>query len=182
MMMIFKRAMAVYFAGVMLTLPAIGQENRPVMKAGEMPTYPAIARQARIEGTVVLKITTDGNAVEKVEVVSGHPMLVGNSVSAVKAWQFETHEPTTFTFKLTYDQLTEADEEVRRENPEGQPPFIGSAVSEQIMIETRDQGIICILQSVITQPSSPCTQDGKPVPCDLLLKSGVTPSSMRWTR
>lgn len=53
------------------------------------PLYPTSARQAHIEGTVVLQalIGTDGSVLN-VRVTSGHPMLIQAAVAAVKQWHF----------------------------------------------------------------------------------------------
>jgi TonB family protein len=53
------------------------------------PVYPPLARQARIQGDVRLTVQTgaDGH-VERMEVVSGHPLLVPSALEAVKQWTF----------------------------------------------------------------------------------------------
>jgi protein TonB len=54
------------------------------------PTYPQAARNARVGGEVELQalVGTDGK-VEKVTVLSGHPMLVSAAADAVRGWRFE---------------------------------------------------------------------------------------------
>ncbi len=56
------------------------------------PVYPALARQARIQGDVVLHaiIDKDGKVAE-LQVMSGHPLLVQAALDAVKQW---TYRPT----------------------------------------------------------------------------------------
>ncbi len=56
------------------------------------PSYPALARQARIQGTVVLQalIGKDG-AIQNLHVVSGHPMLTGAALDAVKQWRYKPY-------------------------------------------------------------------------------------------
>ncbi|MGB8769217.1 MAG: TonB family protein [Candidatus Korobacteraceae bacterium] len=56
------------------------------------PTYPPLARQARIQGTVVLQalIGKDG-AIQNLHVVSGHPMLTGAALDAVKQWRYKPY-------------------------------------------------------------------------------------------
>ncbi len=56
------------------------------------PQYPALARQARIQGTVVLQalIGKDG-AIQNLHVVSGHPMLTGAALDAVKQWRYKPY-------------------------------------------------------------------------------------------
>ena len=53
------------------------------------PQYPPLARQARIQGTVKLSaiIAKDGS-IQKLEVMSGHPLLVPAALSAVKQWRY----------------------------------------------------------------------------------------------
>ena len=54
------------------------------------PQYPPLARQARIQGVVKLSavIAKDGS-IQKLEVMSGHPLLVPSALSAVKQWRYK---------------------------------------------------------------------------------------------
>jgi protein TonB len=54
------------------------------------PSYPILARSARIQGTVVLKaiIDKDGN-IQDLQLVSGHPLLVPAAIAAVKEWHYK---------------------------------------------------------------------------------------------
>jgi TonB family protein len=53
------------------------------------PVYPPLARQARIQGTVVLRIVIDKEgAVRDPQIVSGHPMLSPAAIEAVKQWRY----------------------------------------------------------------------------------------------
>jgi TonB family protein len=53
------------------------------------PAYPPLARQARIQGVVVMRalIDTEGK-VENLRVLSGHPLMVQAAVEAVKQWVY----------------------------------------------------------------------------------------------
>ena len=54
------------------------------------PTYPPLARAARIQGEVVLKVTLNKSGdVQGVNLVSGHPMLAPAAVEAVKQWKYK---------------------------------------------------------------------------------------------
>jgi len=54
------------------------------------PVYPPLARQARIQGTVVLRAIIDKDGqVAKLEVISGHPLLVQSALDAVKQWRYK---------------------------------------------------------------------------------------------
>lgn len=56
------------------------------------PVYPPLARQARIQGTVVLQalISKDGT-IENLHLVSGHPMLAPAAIEAVKQWRYKPY-------------------------------------------------------------------------------------------
>jgi periplasmic protein TonB len=56
------------------------------------PTYPPLARQARIQGRVILQaqISKDGN-IENLQLVSGHPMLAPAAIEAVKQWKYKPY-------------------------------------------------------------------------------------------
>lgn len=53
------------------------------------PSYPPLARQTRISGTVRLHaiIAKDGS-VQQLEVISGHPLLVQSALDAVRQWRY----------------------------------------------------------------------------------------------
>jgi protein TonB len=54
------------------------------------PLYPALARQARIQGNVVLHAIIDKEGrVAQLEVVTGHPLLVQAALDAVKQWRYK---------------------------------------------------------------------------------------------
>jgi periplasmic protein TonB len=55
-----------------------------------MPVYPVLAKRGRVEGTVRLSavIGKDGS-VERLETVSGHPILEQAAVEAVKKWKYK---------------------------------------------------------------------------------------------
>jgi periplasmic protein TonB len=54
-----------------------------------IPQYPALARQARVQGTVQLVgvIAKDGT-IQQLRVISGHPMLVSAAIEAVRQWVY----------------------------------------------------------------------------------------------
>jgi protein TonB len=57
------------------------------------PLYPPLARQARIQGNVVLHAIIDKDGkVAQLEVISGHPLLVQSALDAVRQWRYK---PTT---------------------------------------------------------------------------------------
>jgi protein TonB len=56
------------------------------------PQYPPLAKQARIQGVVVLQalIGKDGS-IQNLHVVSGHPMLTNAALEAVKEWKYKPY-------------------------------------------------------------------------------------------
>src|SRR5882672_296763 len=56
------------------------------------PNYPPLARQARIQGTVVLQaeINKEG-AIQNLQLISGHPMLAPAAIEAVKQWRYKPY-------------------------------------------------------------------------------------------
>ena len=66
-----------------------GQVEPAVVIKKTQPVYPALAKTARVEGIVVLEGTINPQGkVEKLHVVSGHPMLVDAAIEAVKKWRY----------------------------------------------------------------------------------------------
>ncbi|PYX04684.1 MAG: energy transducer TonB [Acidobacteria bacterium] len=56
------------------------------------PTYPPLARQARIQGAVLLQaeISKDGT-IQNLRLISGHPMLTSAAIDAVKQWRYKPY-------------------------------------------------------------------------------------------
>ena len=70
------------------------------------PMYPPLARQARIQGTVVLQaeISKDGS-IENLRLISGHPMLAPSAIEALKQWRYKPYflngEPVAVETQIT---------------------------------------------------------------------------------
>lgn len=88
-------------AGAVTNLPKIATPQRVRVSSGVQsgllvrkvqPTYPPLARQARIQGTVVLQaqISKTGE-IENLQLVSGHPMLAPAAIEAVKQWKYKPY-------------------------------------------------------------------------------------------
>ena len=56
------------------------------------PNYPPLARQARIQGQVLLQaeISKDGS-IQNLRLISGHPMLAPAAIEAVKQWRYKPY-------------------------------------------------------------------------------------------
>jgi protein TonB len=70
------------------------------------PTYPALARSARIQGTVVLQaIISKQGTIENLTLVTGHPMLAPAAIDAVRQWRYRPYilnnEPVEVETQIT---------------------------------------------------------------------------------
>ena len=56
------------------------------------PNYPQLAKQARIQGSVVLQaeISKEGT-IQNLQLISGHPMLAPAAIEAVKQWRYKPY-------------------------------------------------------------------------------------------
>src|SRR5215472_12935020 len=88
-------------AGSVAALPKIATPQRVRVSSGVStgmlirkvnPVYPPLARQARIQGQVVLQaqISKTGD-IENLQLVSGHPMLAPAAIEAVKQWKYKPY-------------------------------------------------------------------------------------------
>src|SRR5215472_16737268 len=70
------------------------------------PSYPPLARQARIQGQVLLQaeISKDGT-IQNLRLISGHPMLAPSAIEAVKQWRYKPYylngEPVEVETQIT---------------------------------------------------------------------------------
>ena len=70
------------------------------------PAYPPLARQARIQGSVLLQaqISKEGT-IEHLTLISGHPMLAPAAIEAVKQWRYKPYilngEPVEVDTQIT---------------------------------------------------------------------------------
>jgi len=81
-----------------------GQEARKAVSQPS-PSYPDVARQFRLTGTVKVQvvISPDGQ-VKEMKVLGGHPLFVESALAALKKWKFapasaETTQTIEFNFK-----------------------------------------------------------------------------------
>jgi TonB family protein len=103
--MIMRVCTLLFVAAVATTMTA---QSEPVLTSANIPQYPALARQARIEGVVKLTFTLPANGAEptKVEAMSGHPAFKAAAVENVKTWRLknpytvERNYQTTFEYRL----------------------------------------------------------------------------------
>jgi hypothetical protein len=85
------------------------KEPLPTVTAGELPLYPRLAVTAAIEGTVRLRVSTDGEKATDVTVEEGQPMLAKAAQENLKSWRFAKHRPTSFETTFVFHLATETD-------------------------------------------------------------------------
>ena len=95
----------------------VGGGIRPPMKVLDVsPVYPPEAREARVQGVVILEITLSRTGeVSDVEVVRSTPLLDEAAVAAVRQWRYEPTlvdgEPVSILMTVTMNFRLRDDEE-----------------------------------------------------------------------
>ena len=77
------------------------------------PSYPTLARQARVQGTVELRaIISKAGTIENLVVVRGHPMLAPAAIDAVRQWRYRPYllnnEPIEVETEITVNFVLSA--------------------------------------------------------------------------
>jgi protein TonB len=71
-------------------IPVGGDVQRAKLLRQPLPVYPPLARQARVSGTVrLLGVISREGTIQKLQVVSGHPLLVPAAIEAVRQWLYQ---------------------------------------------------------------------------------------------
>jgi len=55
-----------------------------------------------LQGTVKLKVTTDGHRITHIEVLPSHPILSEEAIKNVRTWTFADHNATSFVVTYHY--------------------------------------------------------------------------------
>ncbi len=71
-----------------------------------VPTYPPLARTARIQGAVILQaMIGKSGTIENLRLLSGHPMLAPAAIEAVRQWRYRPYilngEPVEVETQIT---------------------------------------------------------------------------------
>ena len=96
-------------------IPVTPAQSSPVVTKRVQPEYPQQARDAHIQGRVVLKVTVSAEGdVSKLELISGHPMLAQAAMDAVKQWKYQKYnlngQPTERETEAVVDFSLDASE------------------------------------------------------------------------
>ena len=99
------------------------------------PVYPPLARMARVEGSVFVKVELDGSGnVMTADVIEGHPMLRQAAVDAVKKWRFSSFGNPVETVQVKFTISADP-----KEDPPGviiTPPDEIEIIAEAPVVET----------------------------------------------
>ena len=74
----------------------------PTVADAKVPLYPPLARAARVQGVVRIRVTTDGHRVVSGAAEGGPRILASAAEDNARTWQFATHQPTSFIVTYTY--------------------------------------------------------------------------------
>lgn len=107
------------------SIPDLTQEEAIARLTNRVaPVYPPLARQARIQGEVVIRFTISEEGVTtNIRLVSGHPLLSPAALDAVKQWRFRPYEvddepvaaDTQVSVKFTLGPTAEQRADLRRD-------------------------------------------------------------------
>jgi hypothetical protein len=87
------------------------KDSYPEVINCDVPIYSVLARIAKIEGTVHVKVKTNGKAVIEAKTVDGNYILGNFAEANSLTWRFKSHDPTSFTIMYKYKLVTELSEE-----------------------------------------------------------------------
>lgn len=99
---------------LLMGITAFAADPEPFLKSAPMPFYPPLARQARIEGKVLVRVTINQAGETSVESLSGHVLLRNATVDYVKEWRFgwphscacTVSREVTFVYKILTQEAT----------------------------------------------------------------------------
>jgi len=105
-----KALVPIVVASATIAVAPAQQSNAslPIVVAAAVPLYPIGPLIADIEGTVRVRVTTNGRRVAEATVVDGPPALARAARENVLTWQFSAAQaPTTFTVSYRYKLVSE---------------------------------------------------------------------------
>jgi hypothetical protein len=139
-------------ATILLFLPLAAQQPQapvPKVMSASVPFYPRLAQETRIQGSVTLRVTTDGKRASAIDTENGPPLLVNAAKENVKTWQFEPHAPTSFEIIFRYKLLdSKCDPECHCD----------SAEKESVVLQLPTQVDVSAIISMICDPAETIRQ------------------------
>ncbi len=123
------------------------------------PVYPPLARQARIQGAVILQVEINKSGdVENVQLFSGHPMLATAAIDAVRQCKYKPYllngQPVEVETRVTVNFAlpnTHPAEGVVGDMPGGVPPDAPSAIKSVSPLHALRPGVVRVSQGVMAE-------------------------------
>src|ERR1700739_2640522 len=113
----FVISIAILVAAPLISSQRNDTARRPFLVHGDLPSYPGMAKTARISGTVRVRVTVVNGDVVGTEVVSGHPILTSAATENIKTWKFDKTVSTSFATTFIYQLEMENEETTHPSNP-----------------------------------------------------------------
>jgi hypothetical protein len=124
-----------------------------------------VARAARIEGTVRLRVSTDGEKVVDVTVEQGQPLLAKAAQDNVRTWQFAKHSPTVFETTFAFHLLTDCEQVYENGRITLTLPAEVEVTATPTVEECNPEAVLDLSEPLRVFLTA-CEVDGAVVPCD----------------
>jgi TonB family protein len=129
---------------VMAPLIGLGQQsNAPRVLSASVPFYPRAPQHAHVEGTVRLRVSTDGARVANVQIESGQPMLAQAALENVKTWRFDAHSRTSFAVTFRYQLLTTTCDADCKKCDSAERPSILLKLPREVEVNA-EEAVVCV--------------------------------------
>src|SRR5882672_4898727 len=117
-----KLAFVLILIAILVGAPHISGQGNDVMKypflvQADLPSYPPLAKIARISGTVQVRVTVENGEVVGYVQPTGNPLLVSATIDNIKSWKFDKSVRTTFATTFIYQLDGESEETKEPSNP-----------------------------------------------------------------
>ena len=88
----------------------------PRVVSANVPFYPPLPRVIGVQGSVRIKISTNGTNISAIHAESGPEQLAKSAIENIKTWKFKDHTPTTF--EVTFKYILSPEAECPQDNDE----------------------------------------------------------------
>jgi hypothetical protein len=91
---------------------SVAQKGEAVLAVLSKPTFSPLARQANVEGEVIVEVTVSQDGSTEATVVSGHPMLRQAALDSATQSRFECRgctAPVSYSLVYTFKRTSEGD-------------------------------------------------------------------------
>jgi|GEM_PF-5281290 len=127
-------------------------EGLPKLLEKVNPAYPPAARDAAVQGAVLLKVRVDEKGLpQQIEVLKGHPLLKDAAVDAVRQWRWQPmqikgkaqsfYATLTVRFILDGDRSDADDSSATDDDVDNMKPILKKKVSPQYPDEAKKAGL-----------------------------------------